>query len=215
MSPIVSFAMLTLGVHHGDDIPADATSRTWFALVEGGDSPWSLQRVDVTIETVQDQMLDPDEGPFTGREVKTSKVDGTVRILLSGNLTPGPIPVPQGDLKPLWPGQSQTFRLARQSLGVVAYGEVPRPKGAMAYLASYGLAATAHGSKESITLFEGVTDDTHPRVWFVGDLDRDGALDLIVDTAYKYSFQEWTLFLSSPTPGPSLKNVAIFRAYGC
>ena len=40
--------------------------------------------------------------------------------------------------------------------------------------------------------------DASPRLLFAGDIDRDGKLDLIVDTTDHYNKSRPTLFLSSP-----------------
>jgi len=52
---------------------------------------------------------------------------------------------------------------------------------------------------------------------FAGDLDADGRLDLLVDTASHYNVSaEWHLFLSSAAhPGEPLAKVATFTTGGC
>ncbi|HLL22365.1 MAG TPA: hypothetical protein VK427_09550, partial [Kofleriaceae bacterium] len=47
------------------------------------------------------------------------------------------------------------------------------------------------------------TDDGIPELLWAGDLDRDGAMDLLLDVTPKYSFQLYRLYLSSAaTEGP-------------
>jgi hypothetical protein len=49
-----------------------------------------------------------------------------------------------------------------------------------------------------------------------GDLNTDGALDLLIDVSNHYNIAAWTLFLSSDTPTESLVNKAAeFVTSGC
>jgi hypothetical protein len=59
-------------------------------------------------------------------------------------------------------------------------------------------------------------DDAQMSVLFIGDLDRDGWPDLIINTSDKYSYSEISLFLSGPADSKDLvRHVATFRATGC
>ncbi|MEN0062249.1 MAG: hypothetical protein AAGA48_08860 [Myxococcota bacterium] len=217
MNPVAAFAMLSVGPHHGSDVPSDTASRTWHALVEARNGAWSLQPVKVTVETVRDEMVDPKEGPFTGREVRATKVEGQIRILISGDLTPGPLQVANPKPTRLWPGQHQRLTVGQHWIALSAFGTVPKPSGSSgAFLHSFGLLATTEGDRRNpVTLFENAVDDAHPSAWFVGDLDRDGFPDVIAQTSPKYSFSQTTLLLSSPSNGKSLTTVAVYAEYGC
>ena len=54
-------------------------------------------------------------------------------------------------------------------------------------------------SRRSQTLVESARgfDDAYPRVIWAGDLDRDGKIDLFMNSARHYQIIEYTLFLSS------------------
>jgi hypothetical protein len=55
-----------------------------------------------------------------------------------------------------------------------------------------------------------------PTLLWAGDLDRDGKLDLLMDTSHYDNRSEWTLFLSSGVPaGDFVRKVARFITYGC
>jgi hypothetical protein len=59
-------------------------------------------------------------------------------------------------------------------------------------------------------------DDATPALLFAGDLDRDGVLDLLLDTTDHYNLSRPTLFLSSQAgTGELLREVARFVAVGC
>ena len=59
-------------------------------------------------------------------------------------------------------------------------------------------------------------DDASPAVIFAGDLDRDGRLDLIIDTTDHYNLSRPVLFLSGAAEGDELLHaVAEHSAVGC
>ena len=59
-------------------------------------------------------------------------------------------------------------------------------------------------------------DDAAPSVIFVGDLDRDGKLDLILDVTDHYNVSRPTLFLSKDAEdGAFVKQAAQFVSVGC
>lgn len=71
-------------------------------------------------------------------------------------------------------------------------------------------------TKEQILVQENFFDDKMIKILFIGDIDRDGVLDFIIDKSGKYSRGEIALFLSSCTrKNKILKEVAIFYWISC
>jgi hypothetical protein len=61
-----------------------------------------------------------------------------------------------------------------------------------------------------------VGNDALPQLLFAGDLDRDGRLDLLIDTTDHYNVSKPTLFLSSAAyKGVFLRRVSEHVAVGC
>lgn len=59
-------------------------------------------------------------------------------------------------------------------------------------------------------------DDCGWGIYWAGDLDGDGKLDLYLDLANHYNVGQYRLFLSSPAEkGKLVKEVANFRFVGC
>ncbi|HEY4555320.1 MAG TPA: hypothetical protein VIG68_02630, partial [Lysobacter sp.] len=59
-------------------------------------------------------------------------------------------------------------------------------------------------------------DDASPALWFAGDLDRDGHLDLILDATDHYNLSRPTLYLSTQAAdGELVRRVAEHEAVGC
>ena len=59
-------------------------------------------------------------------------------------------------------------------------------------------------------------DDATPRLLFAGDLDRDGRLDLILDTTWHYNVSRPTLFLSTlAREGELVREAAANESVGC
>lgn len=84
------------------------------------------------------------------------------------------------------------------------------PRGRSQVLARMGGYATSPGEHAWLG------DDAAPGVLFAGDLDRDGELDLLLDTTSHYNVSRPTLFLSSQAaPGELLGKAAEFESVGC
>jgi len=67
-----------------------------------------------------------------------------------------------------------------------------------------------------IASFDRIGSDKHPVILWAGDLDGDGKLDLLMDTATHYNLIESTLFLSSAAmSGNLVGQVASFKRGGC
>jgi hypothetical protein len=58
--------------------------------------------------------------------------------------------------------------------------------------------------------------DQHCELFWAGDLDGDGRLDLVMNLSGHYNVSETTLFLSSTRQqGKLVRKAAVFRIVGC
>ncbi|HHO53287.1 MAG TPA: hypothetical protein ENK18_21050 [Deltaproteobacteria bacterium] len=217
MTPQAAFALLTLGIHHGDEIPSGADGE-WMALIQrsGG---WQLESAAVQIEAIPDPVLDEPGEPPTGKAVGVPDLGGAPLVLLRGpGLAAGPVHVAQIDPRPLFPGDQQQLSLpGGEPLTIQSYGQAsPNQHGALV-LGDYRLVVRRARAPE-VELFPSSHLDKEgqvPRVLFAGDLDRDDQLDLLVDTSDHYNVSQLTLFLSSAAKGgAALAPVASFRTLG-
>jgi hypothetical protein len=203
----VGFALLQPGQHHGVEVP-EGTAGVWMAVTEENGVP-VLKQVTVRLDSVVDEVLD--EGTQkTGLNVVTEGLSSAPLVLIRGpGLTEGQIKVPDQRPRPLFPGDRQWFVLGDQQLEVFGVGST----NSAGDIETFGLYAPP-----TVILERGPMELEHgsvvPSVLFVGDLDRDGRLDLIVDTATHYNVSHVTLFLSGVEPG-KLVAVAVAHTSGC
>jgi hypothetical protein len=211
-------ALLLTGEFHGDEIQT-AGGSGWLALVGSG-SRMSLDPVVVTVTPVRDHLADGDSGPISGKRVSVSVSDTHPVLLVRGipALQEGPVTEAQFDCAGC--GQPTEFNLHR-SFRLRLDGEVyeleafpPQPDEPFDENSEIRL---SHGAAvQVIHRATRVPDDANWRVIWAGDLDRDGRLDLFVDTADHYNMGRGRLLLSSAAgPGELVGEVAVFETIGC
>ncbi len=217
MNPATTtFALMTLGLHHGDEVPADSAGK-WLALVQT-DGAWALEEARIAIAPAEDPVLDDGQSEPTGRRVSAPDLVAEPVILLRGpGLVAGPLVVATEAPRALFPGDKQALALpGGEPTTIQSLGRVARTEWGAIRLEQYGLVAMAGAS--FVDLFPEAALDAEgelPRVVFAGDLDRDDKLDLLVDTSDHYNASELTLFLSGAAKrGKPLAPVAKYRTTG-
>ena len=202
---------------HGDEVPA-RDGESWFALVVAGGKA-HLQSTRLRVEAVNDPIMDgPDDR--TGRSVAAAGIEARVFLRGIAALKSGEIPVAVAEPTALSATEPLAVRLGDATLRLV-------PHCADSGDESGGLACTVglnDGTSEQ-TLFttygareNGVVQfgDVPPTVLFAGDLDRDGRLDLIIDTTDHYNLSRPTLFLSGAAKtGEQVAETAQQQISGC
>ena len=212
-----------LGVYHGDEAPA-RDGETWQAVVPA-DAGAALRPVRLRVEVARDEVLDPDDGPFTGRRVttpasvvhETGWIDDPATLFVrrdAGPLPAGPVPVAMAS-------DTTYFRASRSyplALGDATYTlTVAADSNATgAYVRQWRIGLVApDGTAQPLATVEN-RDDAHPRLVWAGDLDADGRLDLVLDEAWHYNVSVTTLYLSSEAaPGRLVRRVARHETTGC
>lgn len=215
------FGLHPVGTLHGDEALVRDGER-WLAL-ESTPTGTRLVPTRVRLDRVVDEILDG-PGEATGREVVALASPGATLLLRGPGLRAGPIE--GGDVEATEsPGDGMSpafrFRGVEHRLQPVCPAALPAPGGSQACtmtLTGGGKAQALHPvlrwRGEDGTL--GFGDEAPPRLLHVGDLDRDGRVDLILDTSDHYNAAQPTLFLSSPAKGDSrLEQVALHRSTGC
>jgi hypothetical protein len=72
------------------------------------------------------------------------------------------------------------------------------------------------GRRQVLYALKGNGDEPHFSVYFIGDIDGDGKLDLIVTMSPKYSWSPLSVLLSSAAgPGELVREVASYDDYSC
>ncbi len=216
ISPPVPMAILVPGNFHGEDVPPNSGSREWLGLFEGEEG-FYVSYVEPSLKRVYDSMLDV-EGEKTGWKVGTNNKD-TCTLLVAGlAVNEGKVDhYPIEDKSPL-PGSSIYFEGPKVPTSLFVTGR--------AELVDYGLLMKEYaltlrsgkGTEDYTQEFLHIEhlEETRVEILWSGDIDRDGKLDLLINTSNHYNLYQPTLYLSSrAAKGKLLRKMASFRATGC
>ncbi len=204
--------ILQPGAFHGDEVTTP-TGEEWFALYPGSHASM-VRRERVTIAPVFDPVIDAD-GEATGREVAVAS-GGAPLLLVSGlRLEEGAVESARVEPQARLAGAAVSLELDGRKLTLYACATVEFSPHGEPLSSNYEL-VLSDGETEQVLLELPTLDDAVPALLWAGDLDRDGRLDLVIDTTYHYNLSSPTLFLSRPADRDAhVKEVATFSSVGC
>lgn len=214
------------GMFHGDETVARDGER-WLALVDGTGGA-RLREVRVSVKPAHDPVLDDADGR-SGRIVESvpGLGGGVVAYVRGPGLRARPVvraAVGEPSGAPPGPGgpATVTLRLGARTYRLETQCE-PDPAIRDAYRCAIVLIEGAR--RQALVEMAGTRvpdagialgDDAAPHLIFAGDLDGDGALDLIYDATDHYNVAAPTLFLSGGAGADELlRAVAAHRTTGC
>ena len=211
------------GQFHGGETVARDGER-WLALFDAAAGA-RLRAVRVRVTPTRDAVLDADDGPVTGRIVDTaSGPDGAAvayvrgpglreRAVARATVVEGPVVNGLGTSR-LHLGD-RDYTLATRCVPAAAIGDRYRCTIELTQGDRRQTLATMSGMRgEDDRILLG--DEAAPGLLFAGDLDGDGALDLLFDVTDHYNLSAPTLFLSGAAgEGELVRAVAEQRSTGC
>ena len=167
-------------------------------------------------------MVDEKESEKTGWLVQTLNPDSVLLLVeaqgLFTNRRLEPAPLAK---KQLYPGDTLRIMHAGVDYELFATGDKKPVGGGSDELEvrNYKLyvAATIHGQKrKTLLVAQPDFDDQMIQLLFVGDIDGDGILDLLIDTSRHYNVSSPTLYLSKPASTEDVvKRVGQHTTVGC
>ncbi|MFD0724774.1 hypothetical protein [Lysobacter brunescens] len=216
------------GSFHSGEAVARSGER-WLAL-RGQDDDTALVSVQVAVKRVHDPLVDA-EGQATGEAVSAIRADDAIMLLRGAGLRAGAVSrasVAEQASEHGLPAyrialDTREYRIATSCV-IEDRNATASPTQAAAYACTIDLIdgerrqslmsiAAYRESPDARLLFAG---DASPHLIFAGDLDRDGRVDLILDTTDHYNLSRPTLFLSGAAgKGELLHAVATHAATGC
>ncbi|MBZ4036664.1 hypothetical protein K6T82_17980 [Flavobacterium sp. 17A] len=207
-------------VFHSDEVNPDLEKKTWFGLFKKGNG-YSLSETDISIKHAYDVIVDEDESEQTGWEVSTAIKDTCVILVekLPGfvNKNVEFVKVPER----IYPEENVDFKFLGNQYKLFATGKKRKesPESDWWFVSDYKLYLTTFvNGKETTELLTAKKsfDEQMIKIIFAGDLDGDGKLDLIIDTASHYNVSSLTLYLSKTGETNSIiKPVGVFSFVGC
>jgi hypothetical protein len=213
--------LLLPGDYHGDEIAAE-DGTTWFALVQDDHGGARLEPRRVGIESVNDPVLDAEDGA-TGKRVGAGQDD----VLFYVRDLPG---VASGPVATAYAGRGDPLSLAGLDHGFLLFDRdagrlrldcsgANDARDCVLVLSHDGRQqALGHWSADAAAGDSQITlgSDAWPHLRWAGDIDRDGRLDLLIDMTDHYNVSAPTLFLSTQAKDGELVGAAAeLRSVGC
>lgn len=179
--------ILIPGEIHGDELHPNARDLNWLGIALDADHTGWLKKVNLEFKATFDPVLDDSEEQATGIEVKPdivrpfqfflSEIDGHVDGMLNN------IPAIPGIITT---GESFDFEFAGNQYRFIAVGDY------QLFIQAYIDGQIKESLISSVSFFE----ESMIEILFVGDLDGDEQVDLIIDHSHKYNAFTPVLFLS-------------------
>lgn len=227
--------LLRAGQFHGNEVSAESGEK-WLCLCKTGDD-FSLVMTGIVVEKCYDAVTDYFGTDTTGKCVsvpEVQKVGGEVVFLVKGldNINQGQVETMFYGREIILPGQGLvwpaidtdgkpwsvvermyvSFLRATGTFEINLDSNRPYP-----YLENYGLVVSHETKVQQILKYNrSLSPDGMPSLLWVGDLDGDSKLDLLIDATDHYNKRLYTLYLSSyAKEGEVLGKVAEFTTLGC
>ncbi len=214
--------LLLPGDYHAEEVSAK-TGQRWLALFSKPGGAVLSERT-LKVAAVKD-FVSPDR---MGKRVSSNGNEAPLFLVRGiAGLSAGPIQgsnirksqqlTPNGTTKIVFGGRDHPLEImtwkSKSSLSKATSGDGD-------YFDSQEISLSNGKTRQVLNRVSGVnlpTDSSYgPVLLWAGDLDRDGKLDLLINTSYYDNESMWTLFLSNgAAAGQLVRKVATFTTIGC
>lgn len=216
VAPNYKIKLLTTGEFHGDEIQAKS-GEFWLGLFKENTGAF-LKPVKIKVTRVHDDIVDENPKEKTGKKVTVAYRSEPILLLKNADM------LRRGKVITLFSqtdadennlmlnGFAKDFNLngTNYTLKVVSNNQ------ANEYLDDTSKLVLVSGKTEQVVYKSGGCNDCGWSLYWVGDLDKDGKLDLFADINHHYNVTTRRLFLSSQAKeGKLVKEVAVFTTVGC
>jgi hypothetical protein len=210
--------LLNTTTYHSDEVADDIERKSWFGLFKGKEA-YYLKQTQIKAERVHDAVLDEDDSR-SGWEISTPGQDTNI-VLLSGlqGLSDGTIEVIDLPKQQLLPGEKHSFSFKGHSYTLYATGNNRKGDSGETIITDYKLYIKALLNDKEVhqmLVAHPDFDDAMVSILFVGDINKDGLPDLLIDTTSHYNALVPTLYLSElGNKKALLKVAALHMSVGC
>ncbi|MFM7022269.1 MAG: hypothetical protein ACKOXB_04770 [Flavobacteriales bacterium] len=207
--------LLVPGNFHEDEVEENAAKEKWMGVFKCRKS-YYVAKAAIETSRINDIVDEPDQQ--TGWHVKVLHADTALFIVSGIDLAPGKVRDIQFP-EYVWPGDSVVFEYNGKGYKLFAKGNKELASTGWYNVWNYKLYLTrVEAGKENTELLVSQPNfsDAMTSVLFVGDVDGDGYIDLLLDTSRHYNMQSHTLYLTKPAEdGKIFKVVARHITTGC
>ncbi|MBW7913790.1 MAG: hypothetical protein H3C54_08885 [Taibaiella sp.] len=206
-------------LYHYDEVSEDWINRSWYALVKNGPQ-YFIQNAAITIRPGYDPVLDDDTTQKTGWEVCTNATDTPlIHFTEYAKIKAGPIGSIKLPIDIIRTGDTISFEFASVMYKLFATGIVDNNSSEYSSTTNYRLfiESTTPSKKTTQLLFAAPNfDDAFPSIMFIGDINRDGLPDILLNAVRHYNEFAPSLFLSnSNSSDPIWELVGLHWSSGC
>jgi hypothetical protein len=205
--------LLSVGDFPNDSIMQSVEKKEWFGLFRN-DKQEYLKNTKILTSRVHDPIFDENENDKTGWRINTQIKDTSI-VLIKKLPFLNNHKIEQLILKKkmIYPNDTLKFKYLNKDYTLFATGikEKVQENPEWYNVTDYKLYITAKKNGKEITelLVSIPTFDDHmTSIKYVGDIDNDDFLDLIIETSRKYGNETHTLYLSKPTDDNKLFKIS-------
>ncbi len=213
--------VLMVGTFHGDEVMDESNQYKWFGLFKNKTN-YYLKRTNIKISLAYDPIIDTEVNDKTGKVVRTSEKDSCLILIeqlpfLKENI----IPHINLEEEYILPDETVLFRYLGVEYSLFATADDLKSKDEIESqdFKNYKLylTATIDGVKsESLLVTHKNFDDRMVKILFIGDIDGDTLLDLIIDVSNHYNATCPSIFLSKPSnKGELIRLIGSHTSVGC
>lgn len=218
---VAPLKILTTGVFHNDEIWSNASKMKWIGLFKDSNG-YYLKNTQISIIPAHDPVFDNDESIKTGWEVSSS-VNDTNLVFMEAlpyltNRKINAIPLSKNEI---YPGDHLSFQYLGVDYELFATGNKKKESEAYDWyiVSNYKLYLTAKiKGKLHKTLLASheLFREQMVSLIFIGDLDGDGIVDVLLNNSNHYNATDQTLYFSRPAnKGQVVKKVGSLMSFGC
>lgn len=221
LQQLTSGLLLEARGYHGDEVTDEMKKAEWWELSETN-GKYQLEKAAISFERFHDGIVDDDTTQKTGVKVSGKNEEAVFLANISG-LKAGPVKAITLDTNVILPGTHHMFSFndIDYRFYASAYYEHSEQEDEVKYITYYKLyleCDKAGVKTTQLVLAQPFYESCYAlqQIQYLGDIDRDGKPDFIIDISNHYNVSAPTLFLSgSADKGKLVKAIAMHQSVGC
>lgn len=215
------YELLTVGMMHGGEAAKDIEKKTWYGIFSDSDSVYSIRKVNPIVENAFDAVVDEAGGDSTGVLVSLDEPGNAIMLFSSKNqFANDTLNYAKSVPKQILANESYAFKFGGNSYKLFATGIQSDEYDGWNGTSNYRLYIEEIGkdlaSQQTLLVSKEYFDDSGITILFIGDIDKDSKIDVLLDASSHYNIFEPVLFLSTEAVEYEVVRMASLAMYsGC